>query len=142
MVKPVYSLYDNFKIGTSANDLHTVAGLTQLNPQTQHEANTRYRLDHKGWAITDIFGINKQLQVTGEVLAPGEDAGNDLIVSMEDANGEDAVLYFEYVVGNTKYAGQIACDITTAGGDSNTIITFSGTLYIYGKPTITTVVGG
>lgn len=141
MVKPVYSLFDNFKIGSTANALHTIAGLTQLNPQTSHEANTRYRLDHKGWAITDIFGINKSFQVTGEVLAPGEDDGNDLIVSMEDKNGDEAVLYFEYVLGNTKYSGQVACDITTNGGESNNIITFSGTLYIYGEPTKTTING-
>lgn len=141
MVKPVYSLFDTFKIGPTANSLYTVAGLTQLNPQTSHEANTRYRLDHKGWAITDIFGINKQLQVQGEVLAPGEDDGNDFIVSMEDKNGSEAVAYFEFVEGNTKYSGQVACDITTNGGESNNIITFSGTLYIYGEPTITTVQG-
>ena len=79
--------------------------------------------------------IEKAFEVEGEVLGDGEDIGNNFIVSLEDAQGDEAKVEFEFVDGTTKYTGTLVVDITTQGGATNDIIMFTGTFYVYGKPT-------
>ena len=134
MVRPVFSLFDNFKVKANG-EFVTIAGLTKLNPKTTKEIKKRYRLEDKGWEIQDIYGIEKAFEVEGEVLGDGEDEGNNFIVSLEDAQGDEAKVEFEFVDGTTKYTGTLVVDITTQGGATNDIIMFTGTFYVYGKPT-------
>lgn len=141
---PVFALYDTFKVGKDQNNMVSVAGITQFNPSTTKNAQTRYRWEHKGWAVTDLIGIQKQVALTFEVLGQkpnGDpvDEGNHLLCSLENAQMDEARLFYEYVLEGLKYEGVAAFDVQIQGGDSNSILTGSGTMYLYGKPVITEV---
>lgn len=132
MARPVFSLFDFFKIGETQESLHTIGGLTKLNPKTTKEVKKAYLLENKGWETQEVYGIEKAFEIEGEVT---DDEGTIFLISKEDAQGEDAKAIFEFVDEKTKYTGTVVVDITTAGGNANDLITFSGTLYVYGKPT-------
>ena len=138
MSKPVFSLFDFFKIGETAENMLTVDGLTKLNPKTTKEVKKRYLLVEKGYEVQDVYGIAKCFEVEGEVT---DDEGTQLLVSKEDAQGEEAKIFYEFIENNIKYTGILVADITIVGGAANDIITFSGTLYVYGKPTKETIEG-
>lgn len=131
MAKPVFALFDYFKIGATAETLFTVDGLTKLNPKTTKEVKKRYRLAEKGYEVQDVFGIEKCFEIEGELT---DDEGTQLLISKEDAQGEEAKVFYEFTDNNVKYTGTLVVDITTVGGVANDLITFSGTLYVYGKP--------
>lgn len=131
MARPVFSLFDFFKIGETADSMFTIGGLTKLNPKTTKEVKKRYLLEDKGWEVQDVYGIEKCFEIEGELV---EDEGTQLLVSKEDAQGDEAKVFFEFIDNNTKYTGTLVVDVTTVGGATNDIITFSGTLYVYGKP--------
>lgn len=141
---PVFALYDTFKIGKTQENMVPVAGITQFNPSTTKNANTRYRWEFKGWAVTDLIGIQKQVAINFEVLGQkpnGDpvDEGNHLLCSLENAQMDEARLFYEYELEGLKYQGVAAFDVQIQGGDSNSILTGTGTMYLYGKPTITEV---
>ena len=78
MSAPVFSLFDNFKIGKTQETLFTIKGLTKLNPKTTKEVKKRYLLSEKGHEVQDVYGIEKALEVDGEVMS---DEGTQLLIS-------------------------------------------------------------